>query len=243
MLNKQGLVNYAINAVMVCFAIAAIQPARSQNAIVTATSIKQAPYSQVFRTGSVYAVRDHDYKGSQPQIGVSTLWSKNPANGTLLLGVRYCVPESVMVGSSAPLAKLVLLKNDQPLVTFDQPVKATPSYQRVVQSASTVPGFGFWDSDTYWGNGAFWDGIDEPFWSDAVTLPSVTCSAGSSRFDVASLASALAQLPPQTLQMKLVFSNGATSQWRLGQKTVQALKNLLTVRQTSPSASQAPAAK
>lgn len=241
MLNKQELVNCA--AVMVCSAIVAVQPARSEDAIVPATSIKQAPYSQVFRTGSVYAVRDHDYKGGEPQIGVSTLWSKNLANGTLSLGVRYCVPESVMVGSSASLTKLVLLKNDQPLITVDQPVKATPSYQRVVQTAPVIPDFGFWIPDTDWGNGAFWDDIDEPFWSNTTTLPPVTCSAGSSRFDIAPLNSAIAQLPPQTLQMKLVFSNGATSQWKLGQKTVQALKNLIAVRQTSPSASQVPSAK
>lgn len=72
-------------------------------------------------------MRDHDYKGSEPQVGVSTLWSKNPASRTLSLGVRYCVPESVMVGSSASLTKLVLLNNDQPLVTINQSVKATPS--------------------------------------------------------------------------------------------------------------------
>lgn len=170
MLSKQGLVTYAIGAVTVCSVFATSQPARSEDEIVTATSINQAPYSQVFRTGSVYAVRDHDYKGSEPQVGVSTLWSKNPASRTLSLGVRYCVPESVMVGSSASLTKLVLLNNDQPLVTIDQPVKATPSYQRVVQSAAVVPGLGFWNPDTYWGNGAFWDGIDEPFWSDAMPL-------------------------------------------------------------------------
>ncbi|MBW4692681.1 MAG: hypothetical protein KME27_13055 [Lyngbya sp. HA4199-MV5] len=240
MLSKQKWTIPIISAATIGVAIAMMQPVQAKDAIVTATSIKQAPYSQVFRTGSVYAVRDHDYKGSEPQIGVSTLWSKNLARGTLSLGVRYCVPESVMVGSSASLAKLVLLKNDQPLVTVDQPIKATPSYQRVVQSASVVPDFGFWVPDTSWGNGAFWDDIDEPFWSNTTALPSVTCNAGSSRFDLAPLTSAIAQLPDQTLQMQLVFSNGATSQWKLGQKTVQALKNLLAVRQTSPSTSQAP---
>ncbi len=66
MLNKQGLVTYAIGAVTVCSVIATSQPARSEDEIVTATSINQAPYSQVFRTGSVYAVRKHDYKGSEP---------------------------------------------------------------------------------------------------------------------------------------------------------------------------------
>ena len=219
-----------ISSLVICYAIAVIPSAQAEDKVVTANSIKQAPYSQVFSTGSIYAVRDHDFRGSEPKIGVSTLWSKNPADGNLSLRVRYCVPDSVMVGSSASLTKLVLLNNNQPLVTIDQPIKATPSYQRVVQSATVVPGLGFWDPDTHWGNDAFWDGIDDPFWADAATIPSVICNAGSSRFNIAPLASTIDQLPPQMLQMKLVFSNGATSEWKLGQKTVQALKALLATR-------------
>jgi hypothetical protein len=233
----------AISSLIICYSIAVIPAVRAEDKIVTASSIKQAPYSQVFSTGSIYAVRDHDFRGSEPKIGVSTLWSKNPADGNLSLRVRYCVPESVMVDSSASLTKLVLLNNNQPLVTIDQPIKATPSYQRVVQSATVVPGLGFWEPDTYWGDDAFWDGIDNPFWADSTELPSVSCNAGSSRFNIAPLASAIGQLPPQTLQMKLIFSNGATSQWKLGQKTVQALKNLLAVRQTSLNSSQIPTTK
>ena len=34
-----------------------------------------------------------------------------------------------------------------------------------------------------------------------------------------------AQLAPQTLQMKLIFSNGATSQWELGKKRYRHSKN------------------
>ena len=54
---------------------AAIQ---AEDTITTASSIKNAPYSRVFQTGSIYAVRDHDFRGSEPTLGVSTLWSKNP---------------------------------------------------------------------------------------------------------------------------------------------------------------------
>jgi hypothetical protein len=147
---------------------------------------------------------------------------------------------------------MVLLSKNQPLVTINQPIKETPSYQKVVQSSTTVPGLGFWDPGTYWGNDGFWDGVDEPFWAGAATFPSVTCSAGGSRFNIAPLASAIAkrcceaqiaQLPPQTLQMKLIFSNGATSQWELRKKTVQALKELLAIGQTSSNTSQASLAK
>jgi hypothetical protein len=240
MLSNHKWAIYAINSLIICGTVAISQSVQAENTIATVSSIKQAPYSQVFRTGSIYAVRDHDYKGSEPKLGVSTLWSENPASRNLSLGVRYCVPSDALIGSTASLSKLVLLNNNQPLVTIDQPIQSTPSYQRVVQNATIVPGFGFWDPDTYWGNDGFWDGIDQPFWSDAATLPSVTCSAGSSRFNIAPLAGAIAQLPNQTLQMKLIFSNGKTSDWRLGQKTVQALKDLLTVRQTSMNSSQTP---
>ncbi|MFB2895859.1 hypothetical protein ACE1CI_23365 [Aerosakkonemataceae cyanobacterium BLCC-F50] len=240
MLSNQKWAVYAIGSLIIGCTIAPFQLAQAKDEIATVSSIKKAPYSQVFYTGSIYAVRDHDYKGSEPKIGVSTLWSKNSANGNLSLRVRYCVPSGALIGSTASLSKLVLLSNNQSLVTIAQPVQTTPSYQRVIQNATAVPGLGFWDSDTYWGNDAFWDGIDEPFWSDAATLPSVTCSAGSSQFNIDPLANTIAQLPDQTLQMKLIFSNGETSDWKLGQKTVQALKDLLAVGQTSMNSSQTP---
>jgi hypothetical protein len=239
--HKWRIVN--ISFLTICSVIATSQLIRAEDSIATATSIKNAPYSKVFHMGSIYAVRDHDFRGGEPALGVSTLWSKNPTRDSLLLGVRYCVPDNSLVGSNASLTRMVLLSNNQPLVTINQPIKETPSYQRVVQPSTTIPGLGFWDPDTYWGNDAFWDGVDEPFWTGTATLPSVTCSAGSSRFNIAPLASAIAQLPPQTLEMKLIFSNGATSQWRLGEKTVQALKELLVIRQTSSNTSQAPLAK
>ncbi|NMF64294.1 hypothetical protein [Brasilonema octagenarum] len=239
--HKWSIVN--ISFLTICSTIATSQLIRAEDTITTATSIKNAPYSKVFHTGSIYAVRDHDYRGSEPALGVSTLWSKNPTKDSLLLRVRYCVPDNSLVGSDASLTTMVLLSKNQPLVTINQPIKETSSYQKVVQSSTTVPGLGFWDSDTYWGNDGFWDGVDEPFWAGAATFPSVTCSAGSSRFNIAPLASAIAQLPPQTLQMKLIFSNGATSQWELGKKTVQALKELLAIGQTSSNTSQAPLAK
>lgn len=240
MLSKYRWGIRAVSALTLCCAITMPQPMRAEDVIATATSIDKAPYSKVFYTGSVYAVRDHDYRGDEPAIGVSTLWSKSPAEDNLLVGVRYCVPESDLIGSNALLTKLVLLNNNQPLVTIDQPVAETPSYQRLVQGSTTIPETGFWGPATYWGSDAFWDGFNDEFWADSTELQAVSCTAGSSRFNITPLASAIAQLPPETLQMKLVFSNGATSQWRLGQKTVQALKALLVLPENSPNASQAP---
>lgn len=42
------------------------------------------------------------------------------------------------------------------------------------------------------------------------------------------------------LQMTLIFSNGTTSQWKLGQRTVQALRELSALPQSLPTASQDP---
>jgi hypothetical protein len=240
MLSKYRWVILAIIPLAVCYAITAIQPVKAEDAIATVTSIDHAPYSKVFYSGSIYAVRDHDYEGSDPAIGVSTLWSNNPADGNLSLGVRYCVPKSDLVGVNTSLTKLVLLDNNQSLVTVDQPIKITPSYQRVVQDSSIISEPGFWGPATYWDNDAFWDGFDDSFGYSTV-LPAVLCSAGSSQFNITPLASTIDQLPAQTLQMSLIFSNGATSQWKLGHRTVQALKALLTVHQTSSDASQTPA--
>jgi hypothetical protein len=236
----------AISALTICCAIAMPQLVRAEDKIVTATSIQKAPYREVFYTGSVYAVRDHDYKLSEPRIGVSTLWSKNPANGSLSLGVRYCVPDAddTLANSTASLTKVLLLDHNQPLMTIDRPIKVTPSYQRVVRDPNTASELGFWEPFSFWNNDDFWGGVDEPFWNNGFSWnntaprPDVTCSAGSSRFSIAPLTDTIAQLPSQTLQMKLIFSNGASSQWKVEKKTVQALKTLLSIRQTSQNNSQ-----
>lgn len=240
MLSKYKWGIRAVSALTLCCAIAIARPIQAEDTIATAASIDKAPYSQVFYTGSVYAVRDHDYRGSDPAIGVSTLWSRNPAEDNLSVGVRYCVPQSDLIGSNTLLTKLVLSNNNQLLVTIDQSVAETPSYQRVVRDATTASEFGFWDPGAYWGDDDFWNGFDDDFWIDDATSPPVVCTAGSSRFNITPLASTIAQLPPETLQMTLIFSNGVTSQWKLGQKTVQALKGLLALPQSSPTASQGP---
>jgi hypothetical protein len=248
MLSKHRLSIPAISFLSIGYAIATMQSIRAEDKIATVSSIKKAPYSKVFYTGSIYAVRDRDYKLSEPKIGVSTLWSENTANGNLSLGVRYCVPDNALTGS---LAKLALLDKHRSLVTIDHPIKATPIYQKAVRNVAAVPDFGFWGPGTYWGNDGFWDdfndpfwsGIDNPAWSYNAPRPAITCNAGSSRFDIAPLTNDIARLPTQTLQMNLIFSNGSASQWKLRKKTVQALKALLAIRQTLPNSVQTPSAK
>jgi hypothetical protein len=226
----------AISALTICCAITMPQLVRSQDKIVTATSIQKAPYQKVFYTGSVYAVRDHNYKLSEPRIGVSTLWSKNPANGRLSLGVRYCVQDDTLADSTASLTKVQLLDQNQPLMTIDRPIKVIPSYERIVRDPNTAAELGFWEPFSFWNGDDFWGGVDDSFWNsnpawnNTTSFPDVTCSAGSGRFSIAPLTDTIAQLPSQTLQMKLFFSNGASSQWKLEKKTVQALKTLLSIR-------------
>jgi hypothetical protein len=239
MLNKQKWGISAISALTIYCAVTMPQIVQAEDRIVTATSIRKAPYQQVFYTGSIYAVRDHNYKLSEPKIGVSTLWSKNPANGSLSLGVRYCVQDDTLADSTASLTKVLLLAQNQPLITIARPIKVTPSYERIVRDPNTSAELGFWEPFSFWNGDDFWGGIDDAFWNgnpawnDTTSFPDVTCSAGSSRFSIAPLADTIAQLPSQTLQMKLIFSNGASSQWKLEKKTVQALKTLLSIRQTS----------
>lgn len=210
----------------------------------TPTPISKAPYSRVFFTGSAYAVKDHDFKGDDPSIGFSTVWIENLTKGRFHVGVRYCLSDNSLANSGNSLSSIVLMNKNQPLLKIDQLIKATSVQEKVLSPGYYTTGLG----DPFWNNDVFYSGID-PFWGDwdnfddpvvagpayippAVYVPAATCSAGSSRFDISQLASAIAQLPPKTLQVKLVFNNGATSQWRLGDKTVQALKDLITLRQT-----------
>ncbi|OKH43736.1 hypothetical protein NIES2101_29785 [Calothrix sp. HK-06] len=231
MLSKQWLVNIT-STLLVC-SITTPQSTVAENAIATASSIDKAPYSKVFTTGTVYAVRDHDFEGSEPSIGVSTFWVKKPADKQFLLGVRYCIPENSLIDSDATLTSMMLLKDNKPLVTFEQPIKVTPAHQRVIQTSIVGSAYGFWEPGTYWYNDGFYDDFGNPFWSSGAALPSVTCSAGSGRFNIASFTNTISQLTSETLQMKLTFSNGAISQWRLGKKTVQALKELITIDPTN----------
>lgn len=218
----------------------------------TATPINRAPYSKVFFTGSAYAVKDHDFKGDDPSIGFSTVWIENPTKDLFHVGVRYCLPNDSLADSGTSLSSVVLLNKNQPLLKIDQLIKATSVQQKVLSPGYFTTGLG----DPFWDNDVFYNGVD-PFWGDwddfdgpvgfgaayvppTAYVPANTCSAGSSRFDISQLAGAIAQLPPQTLQVKLVFSNGETSQWRLGDRTVKALKELLTLRQTQTNPAKPP---
>ncbi|MBV9387696.1 MAG: hypothetical protein JOZ78_14845 [Chroococcidiopsidaceae cyanobacterium CP_BM_ER_R8_30] len=194
----------------------------------TPISLKQAPFSRVFFTGSVYAVKDKDYEPSEPSFGFFSLWSVNPTDNQLLVAARYCLPTNSLSAASARLSAITLLDKKQPLLTIDQSIAENPAQLREIQPGYNTPSHGFGDPF----DDQFLNPLDENFdYAFGVHLPAVTCSAGSDRFNLTKLTDALAQLPNKTLQVKLVFSDGETQNWHLGKETVKAIKDLLAIRQ------------
>jgi len=204
-------------------------PSSAGDIPLTATSSKNAPFSQVFFTGSVYAVKDKDYKSSEPSIGFFSLWSENPTDKQLLVAVQYCLSAHSLTESNAHLTAMILLDNNQPLLTINQSIRENAARLRLVQPRHYSPSHGIGDPF----DDQFLNPLDEELdYGSGLRIPAVTCSAGSNIFDFTKLAGAIAQLPNRTLQVKLVFSNGEVQNWHLGKKTVQAIKDLLAIRQT-----------
>lgn len=198
-------------------------------------AIDQAPFSQVFFTGSEYAVKDQDYDVSNPVVGVETVWSTNPAKQRSQVAVRYCLNDYSLTSNptGATLTKIVLLANQQPIVTLNQRLAYTPTIARVIRRAQyQYPDL----SDFYDPFLLRTDVLGSPIRNDfafnrgnfpTAYLPELTCSYGTARFDITPVVPMLAQAPVKTLQMQLVFSYGSTQTWKLGSKTVQALRDLL----------------
>lgn len=197
-------------------------------------SVEQAPYSQLFFTGSNYAVKDYDYDPKNPSIGVETVWSANPTSRRFQVDVRYCVPNSSLTNSptGAELTRIVLL-TDQPFVTLNQRVAYTPTIARIVRRAQyDYPALSDFSDPFLLRTDSFGNTIPNNFALSRDNVPTAyvpesTCSYGTARFDATSVAATIAQAPAKTLQMQLVFSNDAAETWHLGGKTVQALKKLV----------------
>lgn len=217
--------------VVITTGIVVFQPnhASAVNIPTTPISVKQAPFSQVFFTGSVYAVKDKDYEPSEPSIGFFSLWSANPANNQLLVTARYCLPTYSLTAANAHLSAIALLDKKQTLVTIDQSIEENLAHLREIQPGFTIPSHGFGDPF----DDQFLNPLDENFdyAFGGIHQPAVACSSGSNRFDLTRLADALSRLPNQTIQVKLVFSDGETQNWHLGKATVKAIKDLVSIRQ------------
>jgi len=227
---KQRFLYTAVVSCLVTLSTAIVLQSNSSYAVVptNATSVKKAPFSQVFFTGSVYAVKDKDYESDQPSIGFFSVWRENPTNNQLSVAVQYCLPPTSSTELDTHLNAITLLDHNQPLVTINQIVAEDTARLRLVQPGYYTPYHGFGDPF----DDQFLNPLDENVDPYGIRLPTVTCNAGSNQFDLTKLASAIAQLPNRTLQVKLVFSNGEIQNWHLGKATVQAIKNLLAIRQT-----------
>lgn len=233
---------YIYVAVSLAAAVLQSVPVGAVDIPTKATPLKKAPYSQVFFTGSTYAVKDRDSDPDNRLIGFSTVWSSNPAKKSLRVAVRYCLKDDSIALDSSYLTGMVLLNKGQPLLKINQSIKTTAARQRVLRSSYYSSGAGvplqgngfrlYDDEETYWGDfDPFWGPPSDDFnYTPPDYNPPVTCSAGGSVFDLARLAGAIAQLPLQELQVQLVFSHEKNQNLHLGKKTVQALHKLLAIR-------------
>ncbi|MBD2681323.1 MULTISPECIES: hypothetical protein [Nostoc] len=204
----------------------ALAPVYAANIPVKSGSIAQAPYSKLFFTGSVYAVKDKDYNPSNSSLGFFSVWSKNPVNNDIQVSVRYHLQDKYLREPGTYLTGMTILNHNQPLLKINQVIKEThtkkealhPSYYQTAMFA-TDP---FWiESDPFF----------YPTYYDWGYVPPSHDYTGFTRFDISRLASAIAQLPNQKLDVQLKFNNGETEHWRLGQGTVQALKQLVEINQ------------
>ena len=229
---KRRFLNTAVVSCLVSFATVVVLQSHPSYAVdipTTTTSIKKAPFSQVFFTGSVYAVKDKDYESSEPFIGFFSFWSENPTNNHLLVSVRYCLPADSLTEANTGLTAIALLQNNHPLVTINQSVAENPARLILVRPGYYSPSHGFGDPF----DDQFLNPLDEnlDYNLGGIRIPTVTCNAGSNKFDLTKLAGAIAQLPNRTLQVKLMFSDGKSQNWHLGKATVQAIKDLVVIHQ------------
>lgn len=211
-----------------------VRVAQSQTSIppTVLAEIRQAPFSQVFSVdgGTAFGVKDKDYKSSEPDLGVFSLWADVPELDRVELVMKYCVENTDIARASASLVQISLADGDSPLVVIDQVIEgnnarlsevAAPRTSGVSTSVYVDPFF-----NPYYAS-PFNVGLS---YSPPVQIPAVDCSAGVTRFDLKPVLSALAQLPDQTLAMELLFSDGNTETWQLGGGTVSAIKALPSVQ-------------
>lgn len=207
-----------------------IAPVYAADVPVKSVSIDQAPYSKLIFTGSVYAVKDKDYAPSNSSLGFFSVWSKNPVNNDIQVGVRYHLQDKYLQEPETYLTSMTLLNHNQPLLKINQVIKKDDTKQETLQSdyyqTSVFATDPFWiESDPF-----LYPTYDGWYNEPLVYVPTTHDYTGFTRFDVSGLAGAIAQLPNQTLDVQLTFNNGETEHWRLGQGTVQALKQLVEIR-------------
>ena len=193
--------------------------------------IREAPFSELFSVANetAFGVKDKDYNPAEPTVGVFSLWADIPQRDRMQMVMKYCVENTSIARASASLVEVSLLDGEAPLVVIDEVIEAgTAEINQVQPPRTSSVGTSFYYDPFY--NPYYYS----PFsfglsYSPTVQLPAVDCSAGISRFDLMPVRAALAQLPSQTLRMRLLFSDGNTEYWQLGNGTVNAIKEMPSV--------------
>jgi hypothetical protein len=190
--------------------------------------IREAPFSELFTVadGKGYAVKDQDYLASEPYMGFFSLWANVPDRDILGVAVRYCFEDTALAQADAELVQMTLSEGETPLVTIDTLIKTEPAELNEIRPPQ----------QTNVSTSFYYDPFYDPFYyspfsfgvsySPSTYIPGVECSEGSAIFDLTPVQAAIATLPDTTLQVRLLFSNGATEYWQLGGGTVSELKNL-----------------
>ena len=195
------------------------------------SEIREAPFSELFDIGEeeAFAVKDQDYNPAQPDIGFFSLWGDVPSREALGVAVKYCFEDTSLARANAELVELKLMDGDTELVSINQVTVSRASYLNEVQPPSR--------SNVH--TSLYYDPWYDPFYyspfrigvtvAPPVYTPGVNCSAGAALFDLTPVQEEIAALPEQTLNVRLLFSNGVTEYWRLGGGTVSELKRLPTI--------------
>ena len=196
-------------------------------------AIREAPFSEQFiipaQNGiEVQAVKDKDFDPDYDGIGFYSLWGSVPEYDVFQASVFYCFRNPSLVG--ADLETVTLMDGDEVLLTMDQKfvttvaenVEVSPERYETIQYSDPFydPFWGGWGRYPYGGNFA------PRVTTRTVYFPSVDCSVGGGRFDLASVRDQIPNLPDKTLDVRILFSNGVVETWRLGRGTVRELRNL-----------------
>lgn len=189
-------------------------------------AIREAPLSELFTVtmasgATGYGVKDQDFDPGYRGVGLYSLWGDVPADNILQVAMFYCFRNPAL--ANATLEEVVIKEGDQRLVTLDQKVISTQALD-VEVTPERYETINYYDPfyDPFWG-GVYYGGRSHV---ETVYIPAQNCSVGGGRFDLTPVTDAIAQLPNKTLNVRLVFSNGLTENWRLGQGTVEQLKRL-----------------
>ncbi|NEQ47895.1 MAG: hypothetical protein F6K00_31940 [Leptolyngbya sp. SIOISBB] len=189
-------------------------------------AIQEAPFSEVFAVTTVngevgYGVKDKDFDPRYDLVGFYSLWADAPEQDLLQAAVMYCILDPDLEGTE--LEALTLMDGETPLVTLDEKVVATDTQEFEIAPQQTVTTYADPYYSPYWGDAYY--GLGGSTYTTTY-VPAVDCSLGAARFDLLSVQAEIAQLPATTLNVELLFSNGQTEMWRLGQGSVEAIKTL-----------------